>query len=247
LAVENKYWICLDPVHFQSAHRGLILEQNLHPAINASEVEQLYQELSNHFAGEPVIVQSSTENRWYVICDEQADNQFHTLSAVYGKEVTSHLPEGQNSMYWRGFLNECAMLLHQSSVNEAREREANTPINGVWLWGQGALPSTRICRYDVLVSDSALIGGLARFTGARWVKTPKELQEQMTDRTTSMLWHHSFQTSQYAHENHCLQAIVSEFLEPLRRFLDRRNLNAELLIPGLLRTKIYSRKPWYWI
>jgi hypothetical protein len=64
-------------------------------------------------------------------------------------------------------LTEVQMLLHDSQSNDEREARGRLSVNGVWFWGGGELPDAPSCRFDAVLSDTALGRGLCRLCGAR--------------------------------------------------------------------------------
>ncbi|HKY01591.1 MAG TPA: regulator, partial [Burkholderiales bacterium] len=116
-------------------------------------------------------------HRWYVRLNEPPIIESTPLAEVRGKDIDPHLPRGPEAMRWRGFLNEAQMLLHQHSVNEAREERGALPINSVWLWGEGssAPPPTR--PFQRVRGRSALAAGLALASGASAQARPEHASE----------------------------------------------------------------------
>jgi hypothetical protein len=71
------------------------------------------------------------------------------------------MPQGEDALFWKKFMNEVQMLLHHSSVNERRISNNQLPVNGAWLWGGGKLPlKAGLHKMDVYGRHS-LIKGLA--------------------------------------------------------------------------------------
>jgi hypothetical protein len=58
------------------------------------------------------------------------------------------------------------MLLHDHAVNAAREARGEPPINSLWLWGAGRMPSAAGSHWRSVSAAEPLALGLARLAGA---------------------------------------------------------------------------------
>jgi hypothetical protein len=60
-----------------------------------------------------------------------------------GRSIDRYLPQGQHARAWRRFLNHAQMLFHDHPLNDERQRQGQTTINGLWLEGElSAAPAT---------------------------------------------------------------------------------------------------------
>lgn len=66
------------------------------------------------------------------------------------------------------------MLLHQSPVNAARVARHQLPINSLWFWGAGTLPSAIAPRWQQVWGTEEIAQGLALHTQTAYLSLPKE-------------------------------------------------------------------------
>lgn len=97
-----------------------------------------------------------------------------TTSAVEadGQPLKGHLPEGDNEVALRRFIDDSVNLLDELEFNEQRIDEGLPPINLAWPWGQGVrrpVPNLALLRGEpaMVFSDSLRLQGLTRLAGYR--------------------------------------------------------------------------------
>ncbi len=87
------------------------------------------------------------------------------------------LPAGSDAASHRNLLSEIEMALHGHEVNTAREANAQSPVNSLWLWGGGTAPE-QVTRQQVpLFSNDALLTGYWRAATAVVSAWPGSIQQ----------------------------------------------------------------------
>lgn len=166
---EDKRWhLRADPVHLRPDRTDLRVFDASAFSLTRPEAEALAAEINAHFAGESWRIEVFHPERWYLQVTSAPALRTHPLSQVVGAHIDPFLPTGPDRAKWHRVLNELQMLLHASPVNEQRIERGELPINSLWLWGGGVLPSPPKPRWRQVWSDHALALGLARLT-----KTPR--------------------------------------------------------------------------
>jgi hypothetical protein len=84
------------------------------------------------------------------------------LSNVLGQPVSACLPTGEGADRWLRRINECQMVLHGHAVNQRRAVSGQPLINGLWLWGGGAMPAAGHMAYSLVQTARSVLSGLAR-------------------------------------------------------------------------------------
>jgi hypothetical protein len=156
------YWLRADPVHLQLMRDRVILVDSNAFTLSRDEADQLADALNRHFQSDGMIFYPLLPERWYVRLAAPADMRTHALADAAGKHIDAFLPAGLDGMRWHTLINEIQMLLHNHPVNEAREARGDVPVNGVWLWGGGTLPSNVASPFSGVWADEALARGLSR-------------------------------------------------------------------------------------
>jgi hypothetical protein len=100
--------------------------------------------------------------RWYLRCKPGAPlPTFSAPDDALGDDLANHLPAGQDASRWRALLNEAQIVLTQHPLNAQRVRRGLPPVNSLWFWGAGTLPSEVRSKFDSVVSDDAVVVALA--------------------------------------------------------------------------------------
>lgn len=172
--VADRQWFCADPVHLEFHHERIILGDASLLELEADEVQALLTSLNETF---PDLgrFHAPHPQRWYL--EAAADLELPPLpplSAAAGRQLGSLMPESPSLSR---LMNELQMLLHTHPVNRARERRRQPIVNGLWLWGGGALPAPAGTRVDNLSADNPLALGMARHQGLATQPAPTSLAD----------------------------------------------------------------------
>lgn len=158
---KNGYWLRADPIHLAVERDQLILTECSTFALSHAESENLIATLNQHFSADGLHFCAVHPLRWYLRLEQTPDVATQALYQVAGFNIHAHLPRGPEELRWRALINEVQMLLFEHPVNVARENRGEPPINSVWLWGGGTLPTVSGCKFDAVWSNDALAHGLA--------------------------------------------------------------------------------------
>lgn len=155
------FWIRADPVSLRPDLHRLVLYDAF--PLEQEQALALAQEVSTVLADQGWHIDIGRDvRRWYIRLDELPRLRTHPPREAWGRHVDPFLPQGPEAMRWHGIINAIQMALHDCAVNQARERSGVLPINSVWFWGAGALPSPASSPWSRLVSDEAFALGLAK-------------------------------------------------------------------------------------
>lgn len=96
---------------------------------------------------------------------------------ISGREVTTHLPRGEEQGRIVRLMEEAKKILPLSGVNRARHRSGKKPANAIWLWGQGKAPSLRPMteRFGIqgsVISAVDLMKGIGVYAGLEVIIVP---------------------------------------------------------------------------
>jgi hypothetical protein len=159
-------WLCADPVHLRIEAGRAVLTDASRFAIPANDAQELVDALNAHFGARGLSFLAPVPERWYVRVATAPRLRAIPTADASGKDITPHLPTGDDQAYWRGVLNEAQMLLHAHPCNERREQSGDVAVNSLWLWGAGVEtrpePSPR---YHTVWSDHPLAKGLGLSSG----------------------------------------------------------------------------------
>ena len=164
LDARQGWWLRADPVYLQPDRHQAVLLASEALALQPEESHALVENLNAHFAADGWQIQAPHPQRWYIQLPHT--EQIHTtpLPHVMGQGINQHLPQGEHRQQWHCRLNEIQMLLHQHPLNHQRMQAGKLPVNSLWLWGEGALPTLASGSFDVVYGDDILLEALAQLT-----------------------------------------------------------------------------------
>lgn len=155
------FWIRADPVSLRPDLHRLVLYDAF--PLEKAQALALAQEVNSVLADRGWHIDIGRDvRRWYVRLDELPRLRTHPPREAMGRHIDPFLPRGPEAMRWHGVINAIQMVLYDCAVNRARERSGVLPVNSIWFWGAGALPSPVSSSWSRLVSDEAFALGLAK-------------------------------------------------------------------------------------
>ncbi len=221
--ITGKYCMQLAPVHLHADMDHAILYDEFALDLSTQEKQQLLTELNAHFAQDDIVIVSDARGRWFIVSDETFLIETSVLHEVIGRNINFHLPTGENAIYWKRFLNEAQMLMHQSPVNAVREQNGQLAANSLWLWGQGSL-SNRTAHPDTTVyTNDDLLRGVAQYTNCDCHDLPASntaLPQQVVICDTRLLSAASYGDVERWQDG--LQAMMQQWLGDLPQLARRR-------------------------
>jgi len=171
-------WSRADPVHLRVDRDRLTLVPGAALEVSGEEAAALCEALNRHFSPE-LRFHPPHPRRWCARLGTAKGPDSAPTLEVAGEDVSAHLPSGEDASRWHALLNEIQMVLHAAPVNEARERRGEPPVNSVWLWGPGALPSGVRARWRSVSADDPVALGLARLAGVAQRRLAVDFQAWM--------------------------------------------------------------------
>lgn len=166
--VAEKNVIRADPVFLKADRDCLLLLGYKNLDLTLDEAEKIVDEVNGTYNDCDWNMEVGNEDRWYIISNQDFNIDSYPLYDVFGKNIDRYLPHGDNERQWRSVVNELQMLFHNSSVNITRETKHLTPVNSVWIWGQGTLANpvaSMPIRFAQVWSNDALSQGLSKWQG----------------------------------------------------------------------------------
>lgn len=104
---------------------------------------------------------------WYLVGEAGAALDFSATAPMRlpGEPLRHHRHAGSDGALLRRLATEIQMVLHSHPVNAARENAGTSPVNGVWIWGGGMLPTVTQVALPPLLTDDPLWRGYWRLLG----------------------------------------------------------------------------------
>ena len=159
------HWFRADPVHLQADMDHAILRDSHGLDLTFEESETLLEELNTHFREDGIRFLMHDKDSWFLNVSDHEKVSTTAVHDVISRNVYAFMPQGEDALYWKKFMNEVQMLLHQSPVNEKRIERNKLPVNGAWLWGEGALPKKTASQRMTVHGSHSIVMGLAILNG----------------------------------------------------------------------------------
>lgn len=162
--IDKGWWLRADPVHLRAERDRLVLFDTQAVPLSQDEAERLAAEVAGAYGGEGWLLKAPRPGRWYLKPPRAARIRTTPLPDVLGKDIHPYLPQGKDGKTWHTVLNEVQILLHTAAVNNEREHRGDLPLNSLWFWGGGRLPSIAPVEWAQVHSEEPVILALARLS-----------------------------------------------------------------------------------
>jgi hypothetical protein len=179
-------WLRADPAHVRPDINGArLLGIGERLGLDDADAEALLPALKPVFGDAGFELDAPSPTHWYLRLPREAKlPAFSAPDDVIGADLFEHQPEGLEGRRWRALINETQIVLHNHPWNARRAERGLVPVNSLWLWGGGVLPTT--VRGDVTrcASDDDLACALTRLAGGDAGRLPASFTDaSMADGT----------------------------------------------------------------
>jgi len=137
------YWLCANPVSLHLQRDSFVLADAQVRGLGWAQAQAFVEMLNTHFADQGLCFYAPHANRWYLRLTHPPGLETHPLPEVIGQSIQRLMPQGDDAMQWRAWINEIQMLLHEHPINQALEQRGESPVNSLWLWGGGVMKTGR--------------------------------------------------------------------------------------------------------
>lgn len=130
--LEGK-WLVVTPIHWQASHNDVVLLA-CGASMNGTEVQmrQAFDVFSVFAAEAGVRVHYHDPYTWLLHCDDKPTIHALPPYVLLQQSIFSSIQSLDPTLYWQRFITEVQMLF-------AQHLSPSSQINGVWIWGEGAL------------------------------------------------------------------------------------------------------------
>ncbi len=163
--VGQGIWMRADPVHLRADRRSVILLDAESVRLDTRDALALAAEVKPLLESLGYELEVPCPERWYLRLQSAPQISTTELEQVVGRDIASAMPAGPDSAPWRRLLNEIQIVLHQSEVNVDREARGLAPINSLWFWGCGSMPTPDPHRWTKIYGTDLFLRGLAELGG----------------------------------------------------------------------------------
>ena len=168
-------WLRADPVHQQVVRHATLLHGDSVLRLSRDEADTAIAALNRFFASDGLVFQAPEPGRWYIALGDRAPPITTPIERLSGTNPFGHLPEGNDRAFWRRVFSEAQMLLADLPFNAQREAAGRPTLNGIWLWGGGALPASLLRPFARVYANTPLARGLALLSDTKTEPLPVAL------------------------------------------------------------------------
>lgn len=155
-------WLRADPVYLQAEMHGARIMAWDNLVLSSTEQDQILAALRPVFGDFGFEFSAGRHGYFYVRALHGSPIPAFTAAPdLLGCDLAEHMPTERK---WLALFNECQIILHNHPINVERARIGQIPINGLWFWAQGVLPSSIQHDFVDIRSEANDIKALAEFT-----------------------------------------------------------------------------------
>lgn len=161
-------WLRADPVHVRPDINGVrLLSHGDALLLEPDEVATFLDALRPLLADSGMQIDAPVPTRWYLRVPAGCLlPPMAPVEEALGEDLFEHLPPGPEGRPWRALLTEAQVVLHNHPHNTARAAAGLAPVNSVWFWGGGSLPSGVALEHARVLSDDDGLRAMALLAGA---------------------------------------------------------------------------------
>jgi len=175
-------WMLVDPIYLHPDRDHLLVFDASTLSIQAQESKALVDSLNDLYRPDGWLFYAISASQWLVQVPTWYAFQAPALADIRGKSLAASLPTGADSRFLVNRLNEIQMLFQGHAVNEKRLEQEQPPINSIWLSGLSRLTEPNpACRYNRVLSNRALVRGIADWSGLEPESLPEPLSGALED------------------------------------------------------------------
>ena len=161
-------WLRADPVHVRPDINGVrLLSHGDALLLEQDEAGLFLDALRPLLADEGMEIDAPVPGRWYLRLPPDVElPPMAPVEEALGEDLFDHLPAGPAGRRWRALLTEAQVALHNHPHNTARTAAGLAPVNSLWFWGGGSLPSGVALEHPRVLSDDDGLRAMALLAGA---------------------------------------------------------------------------------
>lgn len=161
--------LCCDLITLQPTHDDMVMKDYTAGHLSRSDSGLLIDALKEQVVDAPVTFHpgGGYHNLMFIKSPPIA-GKLSPPNELIGEGIRRFMPEENRALIF--VMNQAQIILHNHAYNRKRVADNEDPVNSIWFWGNGKLPSlpTFRERYDKsasLITASLMVKGIANLTG----------------------------------------------------------------------------------
>jgi 2,3-bisphosphoglycerate-independent phosphoglycerate mutase len=168
--------LCCDLVTLQPTHDDMVMKDYTGGLLSHNDSGLLIDALQQQVVDAPVTFHhgSGYHNLMFIKAPPIVE-RLSPPNELIGEGIRQFMPEGPDVRELVFVMNQAQIILHNHPFNRKRVAEKEDPVNSIWLWGNGELPSLPSFQEQYeksasLISASLMVKGIGKLTGMHVVQ-----------------------------------------------------------------------------
>ncbi len=162
--------LCCDLVTLQPAHDDMVMKDYTGDQLSHDDSGLLLNALQEQVIDVPVTFHhGGGYHNLMFIKTPPITKRLSPPNELIGEGIRQFMPEGNEARELVFVMNQAQIILHNHAYNQKRNIEKKDPVNSIWIWGNGRLPSLpsfwkRYEKSASLISASLMVKGIGKLT-----------------------------------------------------------------------------------
>ncbi len=166
---QGEVALCCDLITLQPTHDDMVMKDYTAGHLSRSDSGLLMDALKEQVVDAPVTFHpgGGYHNLMFIKSPPIAE-KLSPPNELIGEGIRQFMPEENRELVF--VMNQAQIILHNHAYNRKRAADKEDPVNSIWFWGNGELPSLPSFgeRYDKsasLITASLMVKGIGKLTG----------------------------------------------------------------------------------
>lgn len=215
-------WLRADPAYVRAEINGArMLAHGEALGLDREQADALLRPLRPLFGDAGFTLDAPHPARWYLRLPAGTSlPRFAAPDEALGADLFEHLPSDSaastEGRRWRALLSEAQVTLHNHPVNADRAQRGLAPVNSVWFWGPGSLPTHVSASVDAVYGADDAVDAFAHAAGIAREDLPAQWTGALEQRCVAI----------DLRRLRDIAALHEQWLAPVERALDSRRVAA---------------------
>jgi len=161
--------LCCDLISLQATHDDMVMKDYTGGHLSANDSGHLIDALNEQVIDAPVTFhKGGGYHNLMFIKSPPISEKLYSPNELIGEGIRKFMPAENRELAF--VMNQAQIILHNHAYNRKRIADKEDPVNSIWFWGNGELPSLPSFRerYDKtasLITASLMVKGIGKLTG----------------------------------------------------------------------------------
>lgn len=185
-------WLRADPAFVRAEINGArLLAHGEALGLDRAQADALLRPLRPIFGDAGFMLDAPDPSRWYLRLPQGvALPRLASPEEALGADLLEHLPADDTTSSegrrWRALLSETQVALHNHPLNAERIGRGLAPVNSVWFWGAGAVPTRVTSSVDAMFGAEETIDAFAHAAGVDRLALPERWDDALVQQRVAL-------------------------------------------------------------